>query len=121
MLDESADLPLQQVLIAAGHDVKSIARDFTAAITDDEVLAIAVAEDRVVITNDRDFGELVYRRSLPHRGIILFRLGREDLSVKIAWLRLVVDLPESDLRSFVVVTDRAIRVRRKVEPEESTR
>jgi predicted nuclease of predicted toxin-antitoxin system len=116
LLDESADYPLARLLASMGHDVKSIVKDFTTAISDEEVLALAVAEDRIVLTNDRDFGELVYRRALPHRGIILLRLGDEDLDAKRAWLRRALELPESDLRAFVVVTDRAIRVRRRATP-----
>jgi predicted nuclease of predicted toxin-antitoxin system len=111
LLDESADLPLAKTLVSSGHDVKSIVKDFTTAISDQAVLAIAVSEDRIVITNDRDFGELVYRRELRHAGIILFRLGDERLEVKEGWLRFVLQLPDDDLRSFIVVTDRAIRVR----------
>jgi predicted nuclease of predicted toxin-antitoxin system len=63
------------------HDVTAIAHDYPGALADDEVLTIAVHEDRVVIANDKDFGELVVRRRLPHAGLILFRLDREDLPV----------------------------------------
>jgi predicted nuclease of predicted toxin-antitoxin system len=64
LLDESADFPLAAELLSHGHDVKTVVRDFQAAISDPEVLAIAIAEDRIVITNDHDFGELVFRRGL---------------------------------------------------------
>jgi predicted nuclease of predicted toxin-antitoxin system len=42
------------------------------------VLAIATAEQRVLLTNDKDFGELIFRRRLPHAGVILFRLAQQQ-------------------------------------------
>ena len=44
-------------------------------VPDDEVLAIAYRERRILITRDRDFGELVFVYWQPHRGVILLRLG----------------------------------------------
>jgi predicted nuclease of predicted toxin-antitoxin system len=111
LLDESADLPLRDHLRARGHDATAIAHEYPASLADDDVLAIAVAENRILITNDRDFGELVFRRRLPHRGIILFRLGDEALPIKIAWLDHVLDVYADRLREFLVVNDRGVRVR----------
>ncbi len=111
LLDESADFPLIKQLIEQGHDVKTVVRDFQAAISDIEVLAIAVPENRIIITNDRDFGELVFRRGLAHRGIILFRLGDESMEVKFARLSQILLFSESELRSFTVVTENVIRIR----------
>lgn len=82
------------------------------ALTDREVLAIANREQRILITNDRDFGELVFRLQLPHSGIVLFRLGAEDLSTKIAWLEHTLTEYAEQLNHFVVITERGIRVRR---------
>ena len=95
----------------AGHDATAIAHEYPGAIADEEVLAIAVAEDRVLITNDRDFGELVFRLSLPHRGIILFRLGDDPLPVKTAWLDHVLEAYSRHLREFIVINDRGVRIR----------
>jgi len=50
-----------------------------------EVLRTAFAENRILITNDKDFGEKAYRERLPHKGVILLRgvppdaLPRQDL------------------------------------------
>jgi len=52
-------------------------RPYTRSIEDHEVLEIARAEDRILITNDKDFGELIYRQQLEHTGVILFRLRDE--------------------------------------------
>jgi predicted nuclease of predicted toxin-antitoxin system len=113
LLDESADFPLGDYLKSLGHDVTVIARDYPHALKDREVLAIAQQEQRILITNDRDFGELIFRQKLPHAGVILFRLGREDLAVKERWLDLLLAQHSDDLSvSFLVVTTRGVRARR---------
>ena len=63
-----------------------IARDHPRALPDEEVLSIALREDRILITNDRDFGELIFRQRLPHSGVILFRLPATALAAKLSRL-----------------------------------
>ncbi len=113
LLDESADWPLAGYLLARGHEVTAIAHGYPASLPDTEVLAVAVAEGRILITNDRDFGELIVRRGLPHRGIIFFRLGDESIETKCAWLELVLSQHSGDLDALITVTDHGIRVRPK--------
>ncbi len=58
-----------------GHDVVW-ARTYAPGRSDEAVLAQAQTEDRIVMTYDKDFGELAFRRGLPAScGIILFRMG----------------------------------------------
>jgi predicted nuclease of predicted toxin-antitoxin system len=114
LLDESADLPLADHLSQLGHDVTSIARDYTRSIEDEDVLSIANREQRILITNDKDFGELVYRLRLAHSGVILFRLRDESMAVKISRLNDVLGRYSGQLATYsayVVVTNRRIRVR----------
>jgi len=59
-------------LRTAGHDVAAIAEDLPGT-TDDPVLDRAVRERRVLITEDTDFGELVYACFHESRGVILLR------------------------------------------------
>ncbi|HEY5476000.1 MAG TPA: DUF5615 family PIN-like protein [Tepidiformaceae bacterium] len=111
LLDESADLRLADYLLRFGHDVTSVVRDYQLAMKDRDVLATAAAEDRVLITNDRDFGELIFRHGLDHAGVILFRLESADLATKLMWLQRLLDDHAENLREFLVVTERDIRVR----------
>jgi Domain of unknown function (DUF5615) len=61
-------------LRAVGHDVAWVRSD-TPGSTDLDVLARAMRENRVLLTFDKDFGELAWRRGLPVTcGVILFRL-----------------------------------------------
>jgi predicted nuclease of predicted toxin-antitoxin system len=112
LLDESADVRLKAHLLVRGHDVTSIVPDYRAGLSDPDVLAIAVREQRILITDDTDFGELVFRRQLAHAGIILYRLGRSPLDAKTVWLDHVLDRYAARLDQFLVITPRGIRIRR---------
>lgn len=112
LLDESADFPLASYLQEASHDVTAIAHDYPHVLKDEEVLKIAVKEKRVLITNDRDFGELIFRQKLRHSGVILFRLGKEDIATKKSWLKTVLANHLNSLKNFIVITDHGIRVRK---------
>jgi len=64
-----------RLLRAAGHDVPAIVTD-SPGVSDREVLKRAVREERIILTFDRDFGELLFRSRLPSpRGVVYFRHG----------------------------------------------
>jgi predicted nuclease of predicted toxin-antitoxin system len=71
--DEGVDRSIVAALRAEGHDVSYVA-ELRPGIPDDEVLALAEADEAVVVTTDKDFGELVFRQGLAHHGIVLLRL-----------------------------------------------
>ena len=82
LLDENIDLRLRPFLASLGHDVTAVATDYQASLSDDAVLALAYAERRTLITNDRDFGDLIVRERQPHAGITFFRLTTTAFTVK---------------------------------------
>lgn len=115
LLDESAEFRIASFLKNEGHDVKAIAHDYPHALADREVLKIAQTENRILITNDRDFGELIFRDRLPHAGVIYFRLPlASDIDDKITRLKQVLDTHEDDLNQFVVISSGGVRVRRTI-------
>ena len=67
LADESCAGPVILALRETGHDVVAIAEVVKGA-TDEQVLERAVNEKRVLITEDRDFGELVYARGRSSAG-----------------------------------------------------
>lgn len=80
-------------------------------MTDEEVLQKANAEDFVVIPCDKDFGELAFRKRLPHKGVVLLRLADETPSAKIKVLeRLLSNYSEAITGKFVVVTETTVRI-----------
>jgi predicted nuclease of predicted toxin-antitoxin system len=112
LLDESADARLQPYLRSQGYDATRIAGDYPAGMPDDEVLALAVSEGRILITSDHDFGDMVVRQQLPHRGVILFRLGdHAEIDLWIERLEYVLANYRSQLDQLIVVTRRQVRVR----------
>jgi hypothetical protein len=74
------------------------------------VLAIARRERRVLITNDTDFGDLIVRDRVTHRGVILFRLRTTRLPAKIERLDFVLRRYGRQLDKLLVVTDARVRV-----------
>ena len=70
--DENFDLNIVELLRQESYFIKSIT-EIAPSIADPQVLAIAVEQKAVVLTEDKDFGELVYRLRLPHCGILLIR------------------------------------------------
>jgi predicted nuclease of predicted toxin-antitoxin system len=75
LADENVSRLVIERLRAAGHDVISIS-ETRAGAPDKDVLGVANAEDCILITEDRDFGELVIRQRLAVRGVILLELDR---------------------------------------------
>ena len=73
LANENFPLFSVRILRDSGLDIASITED-SPGIKDTEVLARAVQEDRIILTFDRDYGELIFRRFLPKPiGVIYFR------------------------------------------------
>ncbi len=98
-------------LTGLGHDVIS-AIEIDPSAADEELLALAAEERRILITEDKDFGELVFVHSLPHPCIIRFL----DMPVaeKAAAMMELLQHHEDDITAdaIIVVTRGRIRIRR---------
>jgi len=70
--DESCDFAVVRALRSAGHDILAVA-EISPRIGDDEVLKLARDDRRVLLTEDKDFGELVYAEGQRTCGVVLFR------------------------------------------------
>jgi predicted nuclease of predicted toxin-antitoxin system len=112
LLDESVDARLRSFLIALGHDAVRVGTDYPPSLPDEEVLAIAHREGRILITNDRDFGELVFVHGRPHAGVIYLRLPYSDLALAQQRLTDVLTDYGDQLDQFITVTRSRIRIRR---------
>lgn len=111
--DENIDRIVIQSLREGGHEVISVA-EMEPGIPDDVVLATANDLGAMLVTEDKDFGELVFRNSLVHSGVILVRLAGLPVIEKAALLVATLAKHESELcRAFVVLTPRSIRVRKR--------
>jgi predicted nuclease of predicted toxin-antitoxin system len=110
LADENFPRQALERLRNAGYDVLSIAEQ-SPGLPDEEVATLCAAQRRVLLTFDKDFGELVFRRGLEAGGVVLFRIrptSPDDAAdVALALLRTQPDLE----RSFCVVTRDRVRVR----------
>ncbi len=104
MADECCDAGLVSSLREDGHDVLYVL-ERKPGVSDDEVLIEAYNEERILVTEDKDFGELVYRLKKRSRGIILIRMDVKERQMK--WLRLkqLIENYEERLPGHVVVID----------------
>jgi predicted nuclease of predicted toxin-antitoxin system len=91
------------------HEVFSVFEQ-ARGMTDEQVIQTAHSESWILITNDKDFGEKVYREQHPHRGVILMRLADERTANKIEVLRRLLEQYADKITDrFVVVTETRVR------------
>jgi predicted nuclease of predicted toxin-antitoxin system len=111
--DESCARPVILALRQAEHDVLAIA-DVAKGEVDERVLELAVSERRVLITEDRDFGELVYARGRQSAGVIFVKFhSRARRAKPAAVVEAVGKLGVQLQRGFVVVEPGRVRVARR--------
>ena len=82
--------------------------------TDYQVLDKAVSENRVIITNDKDFGDMVFKEKISHCGVILMRLEDESPMNKIQILRQFLQNFTEEITGnyFIVLTEKLARIRK---------
>ena len=73
LADEGVDAAIVALLREDGHDVVYVAEP-SPGIADEAVLELANGDERVLVTADKDFGELVYRLRMVAYGVLLVRL-----------------------------------------------
>ena len=105
-----ASRTLHEALVDLGHDVLS-AWDGYARATDEALLALAYEEGRVLVTEDKDFGELVFLRRQPHPCIV--RLVELRGAEKVEAMRDLIERREDTMRegAIIVVTGTRVRIR----------
>ena len=110
LVDECIGPRVARWLRQLQHDVLSIYEE-SRGLDDDRVLQKAVAEDRILITGDKDFGEMIFREGKSHRGVVLLRLRNEDAVSKIKVLdRLLEQYSDQLMGNFAVVTEVTMRI-----------
>ena len=77
LVDEGVEARIVQRLRGEGHDVDYVA-ELAPGITDDDVLDRANTGQRVLVTGDKDFGELVFRLRRIASGVLLVRLSGQQ-------------------------------------------
>jgi len=95
----------------AGHDVLSV-KDSMSGAPDTAILARAVAESRVLVTFDKDFGELAFRSRLPAAcGVVLLRIAQHGREQDVTRILETLQSRADWSGAFWTVTDQRIRRR----------
>lgn len=112
LADENVEKAVVDLLRKRGHDVIYIAEK-SPSLSDDEVLKLARREHRILVTNDKDFGELVFLQGKLSDGILLLRLMDESASRKASYIDNLLRQMKKELKGrFVVLTESGVRIRK---------
>lgn len=111
LADENIEREIVASIRDMGFQVTYISEEVT-SLTDNEVLKIANRKKLIILTNDKDFGELTFQQKLTSNGIILLRLDSEKVEIKINKLKLLLERFKDKLSGhFVVITENKVRFR----------
>ena len=114
LADESVDRPVVDRLRQDRHDVVYVA-ELAPSITDDEVLRDANTLGAVLVTADKDFGELVFRQGVIHSGVVLLRLAGLANATKAEIVAEVCRIRAQELiGSFTVISPGQVRIRQRL-------
>ncbi|RMG39230.1 MAG: hypothetical protein D6732_04385 [Methanobacteriota archaeon] len=109
LVDECTGPAVAHWLREQGHVVFSVYEQ-ARGMKDNEILLKAYKEKWILITNDKDFGEKIFRERKPHYGVIFLRLENERSMNKISVLQHLLDHYAHQVEgNFVVVTEKHVR------------
>lgn len=111
IVDECIGPSVARWLKQNNYDAISV-YDSLQSSSDNTVLEFAVKDHRILITCDKDFGDMIFRNKMKHAGIILLRLMNDQPSNIILFIQDVLNnYAEQDLaNNFTVVTETSIRI-----------
>jgi predicted nuclease of predicted toxin-antitoxin system len=114
MLKFIADVNIEKLIVdylkENGYDVKWIP-DYNCEILDEDLLKLANLEKRILITNDKDFGELTFLQKSLSTGIILLRVKGQRAEDKVKLIEKLLNYHRDKLlNNFIVITRKKIRI-----------
>ena len=113
-MDENTGPEVARWLTSQGYEVYSV-YEHARGLDDESIIQKAFNENYALITNDKDFGEKVYRENFKHSGIILLRLDDERPNVKIETMKLLLENYSNRIvDNFIVVSETKVRFARKL-------
>lgn len=112
LADESCDFAVVRALRAAGHDVMAIA-EMSPRAEDEHVIGLAIREGRILLTEDKGFGQLVYASKRPSPGVVLFRFPATARALLREAAQETGRRPEAHFKGrFIVVQPGRVRIGR---------
>jgi predicted nuclease of predicted toxin-antitoxin system len=117
LVDVGVSKAVEEWLRSEGYDVVTV-RDLDPRMPDIDILEEALRESRLVLTMDKDFGELVYSSGKAYAGVLLLRLAGARSEEKVAVVRNILQrYSEKLLGSFAVYQNGRLRVRKRSHKE----
>lgn len=111
LADESVDFRIVQHMRSRGIEVDAI-QEMDPSISDKQVLEIATIRNAILLTEDKDFGELVFRLRLATHGVILIRLSDTPIINKLEKVdELISNYWGKISGSFIVIARDRIRIK----------
>ena len=111
LADENIDEQIIETLRKNGHNVWYVG-EMSPSISDKVVLSKANKMNALLLTADKDFGELVFRQHLISKGVILMRLAGMTPNKKAQQILSIINKHKNEMiNSFTVVTLNHIRIR----------
>ena len=102
--------PLVDYLSGQGYDIKWVP-DYNCEMADEDLLKLANEEKRILITNDKDFGELIFLQRRLSYGTILFRVKGRNSQEKVKLMKKVLmGHRDAILNHYIVMTKAKIRI-----------
>jgi predicted nuclease of predicted toxin-antitoxin system len=112
LADESVDAPVVEFLRNTGFDIIYVL-ERKPGVSDSYVLEWSIRTKRVLLTVDKDFGELIFRTGKASVGVVLYRLSGIPNSAKSKIILRVLQERNNELiRAFTVITRHRIRIRK---------
>ncbi len=109
--DENIDIEIIVELRERGFHVLSISEDFP-GIPDEDVLKTANDHKAVLLTGDKDFGELVFRRGMVSSGVVLIRIFGVSQEEKVRIIREAFRNHADDfVENFTVISKKKMRIK----------
>ncbi|MBW1702476.1 MAG: DUF5615 family PIN-like protein [Deltaproteobacteria bacterium] len=112
LVDIGVSKKVEEYLVEQGYDTKTV-RAIDTRMSDQEIIRLAASEGRMVITMDKDFGELVYHSAMKHCGVLLLRLEDATGLVKLEVVRDILESYSDQIKNhFCVYQNNRFRIRR---------
>lgn len=113
LVDEALQDEVAHRLAGAGHDASHIRLLGLAGHTDDEVMALAISEDRVLVTTDTDFGTILALTGADGPNVLLLRGIGDSVTERVAAILDALPRVEYELSegAVVVIEEDRYRVR----------
>jgi predicted nuclease of predicted toxin-antitoxin system len=111
LVDVGVSKKVESWLEDEGYNIKSV-RAIDPRLPDEKILKMAANEKRIVITMDKDFGELVYNSGQAHAGVLLLRLDEAKSEEKVSVIKQILsEYSDMILNKFCVFKDGKLRIR----------